>query len=208
MEVNPGEIWGEKTRIFDFWQILSFSEEKVQVRGVYPNNVGLETSVPRDFFEAEFYKFPEDQFVKFWGSKSSHGAFSNFSSHPILVDGKLWKTNEHYYQAQKFAGTPLEEDIRKLKSPSQVYYEARSPIHKLRSDWEEVKEEVMYKGLKAKFTQHAGLKRLLLETGDKHIVEDSPKDYYWGWGKTRTGRNRLGYLLMKLREELRAEKTE
>lgn len=207
MEIHAGEIWQEKTR-FDCWQVLSVSEERIQVRGVYVRNIGFETSIPRDFFEAELYKLSEDNFVKFWGANNTHGVFSNFSAHPIFVNGKMWKTNEHFYQAQKFAGTEAEEIIRSLKTPSQAFYESRNPKHQLRADWEAVKEQVMYTGLKAKFTQHQALKTILLDTGDKYLVEDSPKDFYWGWGKDRTGKNRLGHLLMQLRAELKQSESD
>ena len=70
-------------------------------------------------------------------------------------------------------------------------------------NWEMIKEEVMYYGLKLKFSQNAKLKSLLLNTGSSVIVEDSARDYYWGNGKDKTGKNRLGVLLMYLREELK-----
>jgi ribA/ribD-fused uncharacterized protein len=60
----------------------------------------------------------------------------------------------------------------------------------------------MYNGLKAKFTQNEKIKRLLLSTQDKILIEDTNSDYYWGCGKNKTGKNMLGILLMKLREEL------
>lgn len=40
------------------------------------------------------------------------------------------------------------------------------------------------------------------------IVEDSPKDSFWGWGESRNGQNNLGKLWMKLREEIKAEQKE
>ena len=45
-----------------------------------------------------------------------YGVFSNFSPHGFTLDGKYWPTSEHYFQAQKFAGTEHEEEIRLLKS--------------------------------------------------------------------------------------------
>jgi ribA/ribD-fused uncharacterized protein len=57
----------------------------------------------------------------------------------------------------------------------------------------------------AKFTQHDSLLTLLLATGDAEIVENAPGDRYWGCGRDGTGKNRLGALLMELREALRRE---
>jgi ribA/ribD-fused uncharacterized protein len=68
---------------------------------------------------------------------------------------------------------------------------------------EQVKEAVMMTALRAKFTQHAKLKRLLLSTGDKILIEHTTNDSYWGDGGDGSGKNRLGHLLMELRAELK-----
>lgn len=74
---------------------------------------------------------------------------------------------------------------------------------KIRSDWDQVKDQAMYYTIKVKFTQHQSLKQLLLSTGNSKLVENSPRDPYWGIGKNGDGLNKLGILLMYLREELR-----
>ena len=43
-----------------------------------------------------------------------------------------------------------------------------------------------------------------LATGDEELVEDSPNDYYWGRGRSGTGKNMLGRILMEVRDELRS----
>jgi hypothetical protein len=55
----------------------------------------------------------------------------------------------------------------------------------------------------AKFTQNAGLKELLLSTGDAKLVEHTENDSYWGDGGDGKGRNMLGQVLMYVREQLR-----
>jgi N-glycosidase YbiA len=45
----------------------------------------------------------------------------------------------------------------------------------------------------------------LLATGDDLLVENAPGDYYWGCGKDGSGKNRLGTILMEVREILRRE---
>ena len=71
-----------------------------------------------------------------------------------------------------------------------------------------MKDEIMEKAVRAKFTQHRSLQKKLISTGNKRLVEDSPKDYYWGIGKKRTGKNMLGKILMKIRAEIRGESEE
>lgn len=75
----------------------------------------------------------------------------------------------------------------------------------LRRDWEAVKDQVMLDALCAKFTQHDDLRVILLGTGDAKLVEHTVNDSYWGDGGDGSGKNRLGQLLMRLRDELRAE---
>jgi len=53
----------------------------------------------------------------FRADEEPYGCFANFSAHGFDLDGHRWPTAEHYYQAQKFAGTPDEEEVRLAKSP-------------------------------------------------------------------------------------------
>ena len=62
------------------------------------------------------------------------------------------------------------------------------------------------KALRAKFEQHAELRALLLATAPAKLVEHTENDAYWGDGGNGKGKNRLGYLLMELREQLAIEK--
>lgn len=78
----------------------------------------------------------------------------------------------------------------------------------IRKDWEQVKIDIMKECLLAKFTQNAKLKQLLLSTGESTIVEDSPRDDFWGIGKHKTGKNMLGKLLMEVRSVLKDTSTQ
>jgi hypothetical protein len=72
-----------------------------------------------------------------------------------------------------------------------------------REDWADVKDDIMYLALKAKYTQHDDLKKLLLSTDDKELVENTSVDSYWADGGDGSGKNMLGKLLMKVRGEIR-----
>jgi len=143
--------------------------------------------------------------ILFYRGGDAYGEFSNFSPHPIELKGRRWPTAEHYFQAQKFAGTEHEEAIRKLNSPMIAARMGRSRALPLRGDWEAVKDDVMREALRAKFTQHPGLKALLLSTGSAELVEHTRNDHYWADGGDGSGKNRLGKLLMELREELKGD---
>jgi ribA/ribD-fused uncharacterized protein len=75
----------------------------------------------------------------------------------------------------------------------------------LRRDWETIKDSIMREAVLAKFTQHADLRAILLGTGDAILVENSPTDDYWGCGAHGGGRNKLGKILMSVREQLRQQ---
>ena len=141
--------------------------------------------------------------IHFYRTDDEHGSFSNFAPHPIEVDGKLWPTSEHYFQAQKFAGTEHEEAVRQEHSPMVVARMGRDRKKPLRSDWEIVKDDLMRRVVFEKFTQHAELRALLVGTGDAEIVEHTANDAYWGDGGDGSGKNMLGRILMEVRGRLR-----
>ncbi len=116
---------------------------------------------------------------------------------------KRWPTSEHYFQAQKFAGTKHEEAIRKAKTPAIAARIGRDRKVRLRRDWDAVKVGVMRDAVRAKFTQHLQLAELLLSTGDAIIAEHTEFDDFWGDGGDGSGKNMLGRILMDIRDELR-----
>ena len=133
-----------------------------------------------------------------------YGVFSNFSAHPFTLEGQLWPTSEHYFQAQKFIGHPEHQDeIRLAATPMEAAEKGRERHRPLRPDWNAVRDDAMRRALTAKFAAHPELIELLLATGDETLIEKTTNDYYWGCGTEGTGKNRLGELLMELRNELR-----
>lgn len=145
--------------------------------------------------------------ILFYSSGDPYGVFSNFYQAEIKICGKSYKTSEHYFQSQKFATTEpgYAEEIRKANSPGISKRLGGDRKHKLRPDWESVKDNVMREALRAKFTQHPELKFLLLDTGDESLVEHTERDTYWADGGDGSGKNMLGKLLMELRKAFREE---
>ncbi|THH27317.1 hypothetical protein EUX98_g6868 [Antrodiella citrinella] len=141
------------------------------------------------------------------GTEDPHYGFTNFSSHPVVYQGKEYPTSEHLFQSFKFHEyrPELAERIRiGSKYPSSALAEAHRLADEVRPDWFEVNIEKMYETLRLKFSQHEGLRAELLSTGDAILVEASDKDAFWGSGPNGQGRNELGKALMRLRDELRA----
>lgn len=144
--------------------------------------------------------------IYFYKVDEPYGCFSNFSLHPIRIEGLDWQTVEHYYQAHKFVGTENEKlipAIRNAQTPIEAATIGRDRTFILRPDWEQVKVQIMRKGVLTKFLTHTDIQSILLATGSQLIVEDSPNDYYWGCGHEKTGQNQLGKTLMNVRQEIR-----
>ncbi len=143
--------------------------------------------------------------ILFYSKDEPYYEFTNFALIPIIVDGSFYTTSEHYFQAQKLVGTPYESYVAKLPRPRDAFeFPRQAHIARwIRKDWNDIKEKIMYRGLCHKFGQHEHLKKLLLSTGQRELKEDSPYDSYWGIGSDHRGLNRLGVLLVRLRNALR-----
>ena len=131
--------------------------------------------------------------------------FDNFSSFKVEWNGYLFSSVEEAYQAASFMGSDEElvEKIKKSHSADEAQRIAYANRDKRREDWDDVKISIMEELLRLKIEQNPYVKKKLLQTEDYMIVEDSPKDDFWGWGPNRNGQNNLGKLWMKLREELK-----
>lgn len=127
----------------------------------------------------------------------------NFSSFKIEYQGTLYSTVEEAYQASKFevCAPEVAEKIRMSMSAHEAQKIASENVAFRRSDWDAVKLSVMETLLRLKVKQNPYVLKKLLETGDCEIVEDSPKDSFWGCGLDRNGENHLGKLWMKIRSE-------
>ena len=140
--------------------------------------------------------------IKFYAENQSYGEFSNFYLREVMIDGKRWPTTEHYFQAQKFEQKPYQEKIRKAISPMKAATLGRSRKVKLKPNWDRQKDNVMYKAVLAKFSQHDDLRTLLVSTQNAIIIEHTNNDSYWGDAGDGTGKNKLGKILMKVRDQL------
>jgi ribA/ribD-fused uncharacterized protein len=160
--------------------------------------------------------------ILFFGSDESKGDyrhFSNMSEHRITIDDVEYKTVEHYFQAMKareFEDTEMYQKILKIKTPKAAKAIGQKISNFKPEVWDKRKDELMEKGVRTKFVQHPTLRKQLLETGDKTIGEANPRDTYWGIGTSMNlekakipskwrGKNMMGKLLMKLREEFRTD---
>lgn len=141
--------------------------------------------------------------IKFFHPDGEHGYLSNFSDHSFELDGKTWRTVEHYYQAQKFAGTTHAEKIRQARTPRQAKALGQTRDLPLRADWHAVKFDIMRRAVRKKFDTHPNIRAQLLATGDEALIENAPNDFVWGCGYDGSGQNQMGKILMALRDRYR-----
>ena len=144
-----------------------------------------------------------DEFVGFYNREIF--CLDNFSSFGFDYNGVYYPTVEHAYQSLKFKGVApeIEKQIIECHSAYDAQRIARENADKQLENWHDIKVDVMEQLVRAKLAQYPYIKKKLLETKDYKICEDSPKDAFWGIGPNRDGRNELGKIWMKLRDELK-----
>lgn len=149
---------------------------------------GLDTERQIFFYEQDFYPL------------------SNFSAFTLQWKGLRFDTSEAAYHWEKFEGAArsgLRDEIWTAPSAHEAFKIAERNKHWRRSDWDAVKVGVMGSILRAKAAQHEYVRRKLLGTGERELVENSWRDDFWGWGPKRDGLNMLGKLWMVVRGEIR-----
>lgn len=126
---------------------------------------------------------------------------SNFFPCTVKYEDIIYPSTEHAFQAVKSLDPEERKRIAQILNPSLVKRAGRRV--KLRKDWEEVKVQLMYEIVKAKFTQNESLKERLLKTGEEPLQEGNTwHDIFWGVCNGR-GQNHLGKILMRVRNELK-----
>lgn len=152
---------------------------------------GLDTPERVCFYEQDFY------------------VLSNFSSFKIRWDGLDFDTSEHVYHWEKFrdpeTGLMMAPAMAILHSRSahEAFKHAQRMKAERRPDWDEVKVGIMRDILVVKAHQHEYVRRKLLQTGDRELVENSWRDDFWGCGPNKDGQNMLGKLWMEIRDQYR-----
>jgi len=141
---------------------------------------------------------------------------SNFWEVEIEYEDIKYPSVEHYYVAlkinepqtfnvndipTKFDVQEAREYISKLETPAKAKKLGKEEINK-RKDWDDVKISIMEYGLKQKYSQEP-FKGKLIHTYPMKIIETNWwNDTYWGVCDG-VGKNVLGKLIMKIREEIR-----
>jgi len=167
-----------------------------------------------------------EKIIKFWKADNTlktNGWLSNFHHQSFDAPGRVKNHNETFQYSEQYfmylkalvfhqpetadyilAHPELKpNDFKKIGRQLPNY-------DKYGETWESYKDKIMYKALYYKF-QNPKLKQMLLQTGTAYLVEASPYDKYWGAGIMASqisqpddfpGENKLGHLLMALRQDI------
>lgn len=141
--------------------------------------------------------------INFWRTTDEYGCLSNFSKHAINVDGVVYDTVEHYYQAMKSDDPTVQEYVRTASTPKES--KKRAYEKPAKEGWDTLKFDVMRKALRCKVSQHNDVAKKLMKTYPQELAEASPYDCIWGTGKDGKGQNCLGKMWMEIRDEIRLE---
>lgn len=160
---------------------------------------------------------PRPNLIGFWHEKDSLGCCSNWHPTGLVFAGRHFATSEHWMMWQKACVMgDLETADQILDAPhprraKELGVGVKPYDGQL---WDAVREQLVYVGVREKFTQSPRLANLLLSTGSATLAEASPYDHVWGVGLTTDdpcfadpckwkGSNLLGRVCMRVRADLR-----
>jgi ribA/ribD-fused uncharacterized protein len=162
----------------------------------------------RTFDDTDTTQSGQRKIIRFYRSNDPWFELTNYyMGCPFRYNGVVYKTVEHYYQAEKFTDAAFRQKIIDAPLPNDAKSLGQSRQHQIRPDWEQVKDDVMRTALELKF-KNPKCRDILLATGDAVLEEASPTDTYWGTAKKKNGDpgdSRLGQLLMERREKIRQQ---
>ncbi len=138
--------------------------------------------------------------VLFYGGEFGY-CFSNFAAFNVVWRDRVWQTSEHAFQAACFDDKQIVEEIYNASSAHDALKLAIKYLNQARPTWKEDQLPIMKEICRAKLEQHPYIQKVLIESGDAELVEDSPKDEFWGRGADWKGENNLGKIWMELRAE-------
>ncbi len=159
------------------------------------------------------------EFFFFWGHQIPEdgsvgpSCFSQWYPVRFVVDEVSYNCTEQYMMAEKaryFQDSEVRAEILASDSPRDMKALGRKVRDFDAAAWDRVKFDIVCKGNLHKFMQNEKFRDFLLATGDKVIVEASPRDCIWGIGLGKDnpaasdpvrwrGQNLLGFALIEVR---------
>jgi len=174
---------------FDMSEYLKYREQEMsKQRGKKSNKQIREEKQLEKQEEDKEDKEDKERLYFSFDDKDQHKFLSCYYDSPFTVRGKLYKTVQHYYQSQKFIQEDMKsirEEIENANTPFEAKKISKRSVRKVKdaSYWKEWRDErrmdVMRRGIKEKFGQHSDLKKKLIETEDKELIENETFNAFW-----------------------------
>jgi predicted NAD-dependent protein-ADP-ribosyltransferase YbiA (DUF1768 family) len=145
-------------------------------------------------------KFIHKLFNPLYFTRVSNGfksGLSNLSNNKIIIENQEYENAELAYQSMKLTKLNIITELQ----PKNIYY-FREYAEKKYKISEEEKIEIMTTIINLKYAQNDNIKNNLLNIGIRPIVYSSIKDCFWGIDKNGDGKNYLGTILTKIKNEL------
>lgn len=163
-------------------------------------------------------------YLHFWGHRPradgqmSSSCFSQWFDAPFTIDRQRYPTAEHFMMAEKarlFGDEAALAKVLAAETPGTAKSQGRKVKGFDEAVWLEHRFDIVVRANRAKFEQNAAMRKFLLGTGERVLVEASPVDAIWGIGMAAgddrandplqwQGLNLLGFALMQVRAELHA----
>lgn len=160
------------------------------------------------------------EFIGFWHEYDEYGCFSNWYKADFEYAGKNYSSVEQfmmYHKLMTFRQYELADKVMATDDPAEAKKIGRTKFKNFDDKlWTRISTPIVKRGVRAKFEQNPELSKILLSTGNVVLAECSPYDQVWGIGLSPNderiydtsqwqGKNKLGRILMIVREELRQE---
>lgn len=123
------------------------------------------------------YAIHDDKMIS--GFFGDYRFLSNFWPAPMTLEGIMYPTVEHAFQAWK-APTIVERRLI-AAAPTPGKAKAKGNTLKIRPDWDDIRFDVMQFLVTVKFMKSPILRQMLVDTGDKQLIEAND------WGDKRWG---------------------
>lgn len=194
-------------------KIIRQLTEDGKIRRVGPDKGGHWEIIPSDEEPEYFFFYGHDP-----EKVGENAVFSQWYKKPFMVDGHRYVCMEQYMMSEKallFKDFDILKQILLCEDPKKCKAFGRKVRHFDSEKWNGHSQNIVFKGNYAKFSQNPHFLRMLLETGDKVLVEASPFDRIWGIGMRECkaahdhhnwrGRNQLGYALTRVKKAIIAD---
>ena len=158
-----------------------------------------------------------NKMICFHDPGKEYGFLSNWYMSDFIEDGQLYTSVEQYLMYGKavvFKDEEMQQATLATHDVAEIKKYGRQVKSYNETVWNGLRQLVLYRGLRLKFSQNEELRQKLIDTGNEMLVECARTDKIFACGMSMkdpmrfdmnkwSGKNLLGFALMDLREQLK-----